>query len=134
VTTSRSWIAWCRSRWSLPLLSLALGVAILVAAWVGGQLGVGLAGLGVMAAFALLVLAGGRSETVRGLRGDGRDERFASIDLRATAFAGTVVILAVIVGWLVELARGGDGSPYTWLGAVAGLAYLLGVAILRWRG
>ncbi len=30
------------------------------------------------------------SGTVRALRGDGRDERFALIDLRATAFAGLV--------------------------------------------
>lgn len=134
MTMPPSLAAACRSRWFLPLFSLALGVAILAAAWLGGQLGLGLAGLGVMAAFGLLVLAGGRSETVRGLRGDGRDERFASIDLRATAFAGTALIVAVIAGWLVELAHGEDGSPYTWLGAVAGLAYLLAVAFLRRRG
>lgn len=51
----------------------------------------------------------------------------------ATAFAGSVVIGVIIVAWLVELARGHSGSPYSALGAVAGLAYLLGLGVLRWR-
>jgi hypothetical protein len=55
------------------------------------------------------------------------------IDLRATALSGLVVILAIIGGWLYEIANGRDGNPYTWLGAVAGLAYILAVAILRRR-
>jgi hypothetical protein len=35
---------------------------------------------------------------------------------------------------LVEVARGHSGTPYTWLGALAGLTYILAVAYLRWRG
>ena len=34
-----------------------------------------------MTAFGALILLGGRSETIRGLRGDGRDERFRKIDI-----------------------------------------------------
>jgi len=34
---------------------------------------------------------------------------------------------------LVEIAQGHSGSPYDWLCAVGGLAYLLAVAF-RWRG
>ena len=86
-----------------------------------------------MAGFGLLLLLGGRSETVRGMRGDGRDERFALIDLRATAFAGNVVILAVIVGWLVELARGRDGATFGLLGALGGVAYLVALLAQRVR-
>ena len=71
------------------------------------------------------------SETVRGLRGDGRDERFALIDLRATAAAGLVLISVLIVSWLTEIARGGSGSPYDWLCAVGGVTYLLAVAVFR---
>jgi len=48
--------------------------------------------VGLMVGFGALILLGGRSETVRGLRGDGRDERFKHIDLAATAFAGIVLI------------------------------------------
>ena len=69
-----------------------------------------------------------------GLRGDGRDERFAQIDLQATALAGLALIVALIVAWLVATARGQSGRPYGWLLAIVGLAYLLAVAWFRWRG
>jgi len=123
-----------RSKWFLPLFSLALGGVVLLASWLGGQLGAGVYGLVVLAVFGLvLMLLGGRSETIRGLT-TGRDERFAQIDLRATAVAGLVLITAVIVAWLVEIARGHSGNPYGWLGALGGLAYILAVAFFRWRG
>ena len=65
--------------------------------------------------------------------GDGRTERFAMNDLKATAAAGFVVILAVIIAFLVEVAKGHSGNPYTWLGAIAGLAYTIAIGVLRWR-
>ena len=93
-----------RSKWFLLLFCLGLGVVVLVASWLGGQLGAGMYGLVVMAGFDLvLLLLTGRSETISGLT-VGRDERFAPIDLRATAIAGLAVITAVIVAWLVETA------------------------------
>ena len=55
-------------------------------------------------------------------------------DLRATALAGLVVLLAAFVGWLVATARGQNGNPYGWLLATGGLAYLLAFAFFRWRG
>ena len=66
--------------------------------------------------------------------GDGRDERFAQIDLQATALSGLAVIVALIVAWLVATARGQSGSPYGWLLAIAGLTYVLAVGWFRWRG
>jgi hypothetical protein len=122
------------SRWLMPAGCVLFGCAVLLAGWLGHQLVTGLIGLVVMVCFGLFVALAGRSETVRGLRGDGRDERFAQIDLRATAASGLVLIVAVIVAFLVEIARGHDGSPYTWLGALAGVAYVVAVALLRWRG
>jgi hypothetical protein len=100
----------------------------------GGDLRGGVSALAVMVAFGGLILLGGRSETVRGLRGDGRDERFRQIDLAATAITGVVLITVVIGAFLVEVARGHDGSPYAALGAIAGIAYLVAVAVLRVRG
>jgi hypothetical protein len=123
-----------RSRWFLPLVSLGLGGVVLLASWLGGQLSAGVYGLVVLAVFGLvMLLLTGRSETIRGLT-VGRDERFAQIDLRATAVAGFVLTITVIVAWLVDIARGHSGSPYGWLGAIAGLAYILAVAFFRWRG
>jgi hypothetical protein len=86
-----------------------------------------------MTAFGLAILLGGRSETIRGLRGDGRDERFAMLDLQATAIAGLALIIAVIVAFIVEVARGHSGEPYDWLGAIGGLAYIAAVVYLRIR-
>jgi len=123
-----------RSKWFMPVFCLTLGVVVLAAGWLGGQLGVGLFGLVVMAAFGLVILLLTRhNETIRGLT-TGRDERFAQIDLKATAVAGSVLILTVIVAWLVEVARGHSGQPYDWLGAIGGLAYVAAIALFRWRG
>jgi hypothetical protein len=123
-----------RSKWFLPSFSLALGLVVLAVSWLGGNPGEGAISFGVLAVFGLFVLVAGRSETIRGLRGDGRDERFAQIALQATAVAGLALIVALIVAWLVATARGQSGSPYDWLLAVGGLAYVLAVAWFRWRG
>ena len=123
-----------RSRWFLPAFCLLLGAVVMLAGWLGGQLAVGLTGLVVMACLGLFAALAGGSETIRGLRGDGRDERFAQIDLRATTITRLVLIVAVITGWLVEIARGHSGSPFDWLGAVGGSTHILAVPILRWRG
>jgi hypothetical protein len=123
-----------RSKWFVPLLSVALGLVVLAAQSIGGDPRSGLVSLAIMTGFGALILFGGRSETIRGLRGDGRDERFRQIDIHATAIAGLAVITAIIVAFLVELARGHNGSPYAWLGAIGGLTYLVAVIVFRLRG
>ncbi|HET7052112.1 MAG TPA: hypothetical protein VFI54_27830 [Solirubrobacteraceae bacterium] len=122
------------TKWFLPLFSVALGLVIFGAQWIGGDAGSGLVSLGIMTAFGALVLLGGRSETIRGLRGDGRDERFRAIDIHATAISGLAVIIAIIIAFVIELARGHDGSPFTWLGAIAGVTYLAAIVVFRLRG
>ncbi len=124
----------CRSRWFVPLFALLMGAAMFAAQAIGGHTGAGLISFGVMVLAGGVVLFGGRSETIRGLRGDMRDERFQRIDIHATAFAGFVVIVAVIVGFLVEMAHGHDGNPYTWLGALAGVSYIAAIVVMRLRG
>jgi hypothetical protein len=123
-----------RSKWFVPLLSGALGIVVFAAQWIGGDPGSGLVSFCILAGFGLLILLGGRSETIRGLRGDGSDERFRMIDIHATALAGLAVILAIIVAFIVELAKGHDGNPYGWLGAIGGLTYLVAIVIFRIRG
>jgi hypothetical protein len=118
----------------MPAFAVALGLVLFGAQAIGGHPGPGVESLAIMTAFGALILIGGRSETIRGLRGDGRDERFRQIDVHASAVAGLAVITAVIVAFVVELARGHDGTPYTWLGAIAGVTYLLAVIVLRIRG
>lgn len=122
-----------RSKWFLPLFAVGLGFVMLAALWIGGSPGGGLWALAVMSVFGGVILLGGRSETIRGLRGDGRDERFRQLDVVATAIAGLAVITAIIVAFVVEVARGEDGAPYSWLGAISGLAYLIAIVVLRLR-
>lgn len=123
-----------RSRFFTPAVAVAFGLGMLAAQWIGGDLRNGVLSLAVMTGFGLAILLGGRSETVRGLRGDGRDERFRLIDVRATAFAGSFLIGVILIAFLVELARGHDGAPYHWLGAITAVAYLAAIMTLRARG
>ena len=124
-----------RSKWFVPLFAVALGVIVFVAQWIGGDPHSGLVSFAILAgAGLLLLLIGGRSETIRGLRGDGRDERFRMIDIHATALAGVAVIYAVIVMFVIELARGHNGNPYGWLGAIGGITYVAAIIVFRIRG
>ena len=120
--------------WTLPIFSVFLGLVVWAAAWIGGHPMLGLAMFGIMVAFGAVFVIGRRSESIRMIAaGRQADERWRSIDLRATAVGGTAVLLAVIVGFLWELAHGRDGNPYAPLGAIAGASYLVGVIWLRWR-
>ena len=123
-----------RSRYFMPLFTLFLGALVFTAFAIGGDLTNGLFAIPLFVGIAAVFFFARRNETIQGLGGPGRDERWAMIDLTATAATGAVLIAVVIGCWLVEIAKGHDGSPYGQLGAVAGLAYILAVAILRKRG
>jgi hypothetical protein len=122
-----------RSRFFLPAFCVALGAAVAGAQVIGGHPGQAPFSCALFGAIAAALLLGGRSETIRVVRGDQPDERWQMHDMRATAFTGLVLILVIIGAWIVETARGHDGSPYTALGALAGVAYLGAVIVLRVR-
>jgi hypothetical protein len=120
--------------WAVPGTAVVLGIGYLVAGIMGDQTGFGIFGLCLMVGIAVvLILVRGRSETVQGLL-DKRDERINQIDLEATAAAGGVTILAIILAVFVQIARGGDVMPYAWLGALAGVAYIVALVLKRVRG
>jgi hypothetical protein len=123
-----------RNRYFMPLFSLFLGALVFGAFAIGGDVTNGLFAISLFVGIAALFFFARRNETIQGLGGPGRDERWAMIDLTATAAAGAVLIAVIIGCWLVEIAKGHDGNPYGLLGAVAGLAYIVAVAILRLRG
>jgi hypothetical protein len=123
-----------RSGWELPLFSLALGGVMWAASWVGGHPMAGLASFGIMTGFGAVFVVGRRSESLRMMAAGRRaDERWRSIDQRATAIAGLAVITALIVAFVWEIAHGRSGQPYANLGAIAGIAYLVALVWLRWR-
>ena len=100
---------------------------------IGGDIGQGVISSAIMAILAAVFAFGRRSETIAGIAGPGRDERWAMIDLRATAMTGLVTITFVIGAFLYEVASGEDGEPWSQIGAIAGLSYVISVALLRWR-
>jgi hypothetical protein len=117
----------------MPAFSVFLGLLMLAAFTIGDNVGDGLMSLGVMVAVALGIVVFRRNETVSGLSGPGRDERWERIDIHATALTGMVLIAVIIGAFLVEVARGDDGQPWSLLGAVAGITYIASVLLLRAR-
>jgi hypothetical protein len=119
--------------WWLPAFSVLLGAGCLAAFWAGGDPKQGLISFAILAAVGLVFALGGRSETIRGLRGDGRDEYWQTLDLTATTLAGMVLIGLVIGMCFWEWAHGRDGTPYSQLGAIAGVSYVVALIGLRLR-
>jgi hypothetical protein len=118
----------------VPGVTLVLGAATWAAFAVGGQPMVGLGAFGVMAGYAvLLVLFGGRSETMGVLRGTPSDERLASFNLAATAAAGTVAIVVALAGFLWQVAHGESATEFVLVGAAAGISYVAALLWFRWR-
>jgi hypothetical protein len=117
----------------MPVFSLGLGGACLAAFWLGGNRNQGLFSLALMGGMAAVFAFGGRSEAIRGLRGDGRDEYWQGLDEGATLFAGLALIVGVIGMAMWEWAHGRDGTPYVELCALAGVAYIVALVALRFR-
>ena len=123
-----------KSKWFVPAFAVGLGLVYLAVQWANDDPGGGLVSLAIMVAFAVALVAfSGRSGVAEVMRNPRADERSAMLDLRATAFAGFVIITAVIVAVFYELATGGDPSPYAQLGALAGVAYLVALFVLQRR-
>ena len=122
-----------KTKWFLPLFSVALGLLFGAALWAGGERRAGVESLAIMVGLGLVFLLGGRSDLIRGLRGDGRDEYWQRIDVHATALSGNVLILVILGMCAWEWAHGESGSPYAQLGAIDGVAYVAALGFLRWR-
>ena len=86
----------------MPAFCLFLGALMFGAFAIGDNLGQGAFSFAVMAALGAVFAFGRRSETLQGLGGPARDERFEMIDLRATAFTGAVLIVCIIGGFLLR--------------------------------
>jgi hypothetical protein len=117
-----------------PIFGVAMGVVYLVALSIAGSPVWGVLALAMMvAASGGLLLARRRSETVKGLLDRG-DERITAIDLRATAITALALIAVILIAFVVQIARGQSGWPYSMLGFVGGVTYIVAVIVLRVRG
>lgn len=123
------------TRWGMPAFGLLMGVLLFTASAIGGQPILGLGMFAAMAIYsAVVVVFGGRSETIGVLGGRPTDERLAGFDLAATAVAGTVAILVALGGFLWQIAHGESGNDFALVAAAAGIGYLGALLWFRWRG
>jgi hypothetical protein len=123
-----------RKYWVTPVTGVVIGLLYLTGFSIGGHPGLGASALGVMVVFSVgLVVAGRRSETVDGLLSR-RDERIASMDLRATGVTAVVMIAVCLAGFIIEVARGHSGQPYDYIAAIGGVAYIGSLVFFSLRG
>jgi uncharacterized membrane protein len=116
------------------VLGLVLGVAMGVAAIVSDRLWLGLAMIGLMVGCVLLLVFGSRlSDTVALLGDDTHEERHVQIHQRAALYTLNILGVVIVGGAVVDIARGGDGNPWAFLGFVAGLTYVASLLVLNRR-
>jgi len=130
-TGTNSELKWYLRAWATPSLCVALGVLGGTAQWLGGNRGDALLSFGVMVTIAAGFALGGRNETIRMLRGDGRDERWARIDVRATAFTGMVMIVILGGAAFWEMAHGRTPEPFAPVLCAGAVSYAAALAWLR---
>ena len=121
------------SKWLVPAVGFVLGLLIAAAE-------LGRNASPVQAAIAFAIVAGyalalralqSRSDMASLLSGLPRDERWESINLRALSLAAQIIAALLVGAFLVSQFGGGDSTPYAWLGAVFGAAYLGGLVWYR---
>src|SRR3954454_10317167 len=98
-----------RTRWFMPAFCVLLAALVFTAFAIGGNAGDGAVSAGVLVLLGAVFLSGPRrSETLAGLGGPGRDERWAQIDVHATVLAGVALLLVLIGAWRLEVGPGHD--------------------------
>ena len=117
----------------IPLLVAALALPIFVSFWIGGRPQVGAIWACIMVVFAIVVAVGGRSDTIRLLRGDGEDERTLALEFQASAVTAVVLIAALACLFLAAGIRGESGLVYGVLLLLAEATHLGALAVLNRR-
>ena len=123
------------SRWVVPAVGFVLGLLI-AAAEMGRNASPWQAAVAfaIVAGYAIaLRVLQSRSDMASLLSGLPRDERWASINLRALSLAAQLIAVVLVGAFLVAQFGGADSTPYAWLGAVFALGYLGGLVWYRSR-
>ena len=121
------------SKWVVPIVGFILGILI-AAAELGRQASPAqaLLAFAIVAGYAIaLRLLQSRSDMASLLSGLPRDERWASINLRALSLAAQLVAVVLVLAFLATQFAGGDAAPYAWVGAVFAAGYLGGLVWYR---
>ncbi|GAA3472859.1 hypothetical protein [Nonomuraea roseola] len=122
-------------RWFFPVFCLLLGLLLGVPIMARGEVAFGLALIATMAGYGtFLLLTRKRSETTAMLSGDLGDERRRLNELRARGATANVLVTVVVGGFFVQTWRGEDAMPFTLLGTVGGVAYVVALVYFSRRG
>lgn len=120
-------------RWLVPLLVAAVAVPTVAAFWIGGRLALGLLWGAVTVAFGVALAVGGRSETLRMLRGTEDDERTLLLEHKAMTFVALVLVVALAGLFLAAGVRGDSGLVYGLLLVLAEATHVAALAVLGRR-
>ncbi|RYJ04838.1 MAG: hypothetical protein EON52_14700 [Actinomycetales bacterium] len=120
--------------WLVPGACFLLGVGMLVIQVARDEPVLGAVMLAIMWGYGAVVVALRRRTEIGVLLGGGaNDERRSAIQVRALAVTGQVLIVVLVAGFLVQLARGADTDPWVGLGALGGATYLLSLVVVSAR-
>lgn len=120
--------------WVVPGVAVVLGLVMLGIQIAQDDLVLGLVLLAIMWGYGLVIVVLRRRTEIGELLGGGvTDERRQAIQVTALAVTGQVLIVVLVGGFIVQMARGGDTQPWTSLGALGGVTYLLSLVVMRAR-
>lgn len=119
---------------AVVVVSVVLGLVMGGAAVLGGKPWLGLVFLGIMLVVAaVLGIVSRYSDTVALLGDDVRDERHVHVHQRSALYTLNILALVIVGGFVLDIARGGDGDPFAFLGAVGGGTYIVFLLVLSRR-
>jgi hypothetical protein len=121
-----------RGRLRVPALMLILGTGLAVAEAVGQgwHSAIPVEVVAVIAAVGYF-LVGGLNNDVGAIYGSSADERQQMVRLRAQAMTAEVTALAVVIGYMVQIARHASTWPFAIIAGVAAASFVAGLAIQR---
>ena len=120
-----------RSSLVVPLLVASVGLPTFVAFWIGGRPGLGAVWAGVSVAFGLVLGLGGRSDTLRMLRGGDDDERTILLEYKAMTAVALVLVVALAGLFLAAGIRGESGLVFGLLLLVAETTHVAALAAVN---
>lgn len=123
-----------RVNWFAVAVAVVIGIVYLVVGVAKVSVLAGVGGFAVMIAVAgALAFLSRRSDTIALLGDDTHDERHVHIHQRAALYTLNILAAVLVGAFVVDVARGGDGSPYIWLAALGGVTYIVFVLVLNRR-
>jgi hypothetical protein len=123
-----------RPPWVVPAAIALTAVPTFLAFWIGSNPGLGAAWAGVSLVLAAVVALGGRSDTIRLIRGDHDDERSLVLETQAHTITSAVLTVALAVLFLASGLRGESGLVFGLLLLLAEGTHFVALAILNRHG